>query len=383
MGKRSAVFMQIVGSAALAAAVVACGDLGVRGEQPHGSLTQPGANDTGSRAPPLDEGCKGYEVIVIDPVRVTHEPTAINDHGQIVGSVINDEDVRQAWFWDGKHGQFLVGDRPDGAGRATDVNAAGHVVGSTLFLRDYSEMPGSFQFRTRPFLYDGATLTDFEVLNGNSQGRAEGINQHGDVVGSSFGGAGDETAVLYQEGAIIELGLGRAFAINKRREVVGGAVVVDNTRAFLYSDGEMSDLGTLGGETSTAFDINDRGEIVGSSITASGLSRAFLYRDGTMVELPVPGETSTALAINGRGQVVGGSSSVAAPGAIDGYVYEAGRISMLRDVVPQDGCWNRLDPRDINDHGDIVGIGIMNSDASCGEVGRYLVVLTENPNRFR
>ena len=160
----------------------------------------------------------------------------------------------------------------------------------------------------------------------------------------------------------------------------------EHARVFSSGNGAeyRGDLGTLsGGETSIAVDINDRGDIVGNSSTASGLLRAFLYRDGGMVELPVPGETSSAAAINRRGQVVGVASSVATPAVVDAFLYEDGQVAMLRDIIPQDGCWNRLDARDINDHGDIVGVGIMNADSSCGEVGRYLIVVTQHPRRYR
>jgi probable HAF family extracellular repeat protein len=186
--------------------------------------------------------------------------------------------------------------------------------------------------------------------------------------------------VLYQDGEVIDLGQGRALAINKRRQVVGVSAFADTSRAFVYSDGQHQDLGTLGGESSIAVDINDAGDIVGDSLTANGFTRAFLYSGGVMAELPVPGEFSSARAINRHGQVVAVGSS---PEPVDAYLYQDGHTALLRDLIPQDGCWKQLDARDINDHGDIVGIGIRNSDSSCGEVGRFLVVVTQRPQRYR
>src|SRR3954447_4934647 len=37
------------------------------------------------------------------------------------------------------------------------------------------------------------------------------------------------------------------------------------SRAFLFSNGQMTDLGTLGGSSSSGIGINDAGQVVGSS----------------------------------------------------------------------------------------------------------------------
>ena len=47
----------------------------------------------------------------------------------------------------------------------------------------------------------------------------------------------------------------------------------------------MIDLGTLGGPTSFALDLDDRERVVGSSTDANLAPRAFLYRDGRMIDL--------------------------------------------------------------------------------------------------
>lgn len=82
-------------------------------------------------------------------------------------------------------------------------------------------------------------------------------------------------------------------------DVTGGA---PHTTAYT-----ITDLGTLGGEASSAADINNRGEVVGWSTTADGERRAFVYRGADMIDLGTltGGSYSEATAINDSGQVAG------------------------------------------------------------------------------
>jgi probable HAF family extracellular repeat protein len=98
--------------------------------------------------------------------------------------------------------------------------------------------------------------------------------------------------------------------------VVAAAMVMgpvwDGDSASAQGRWVITDLGTLGGRTSWAHDINGRGQVVGESDT--GVKRgkltvrhAFLWENGRMRNLGGLGGNSRASAINDRGEIVGAS----------------------------------------------------------------------------
>jgi probable HAF family extracellular repeat protein len=99
----------------------------------------------------------------------------------------------------------------------------------------------------------------------------------------------------------------RAAALNQQGDVVGQSTTASGaTHAFLYTDGEMIDLGTLGGRNSYAFALNDKGDVVGKSETGTGTTHAFLYTGGTMIDInPFGSSESYATGINDQGDIVG------------------------------------------------------------------------------
>jgi probable HAF family extracellular repeat protein len=86
-------------------------------------------------------------------------------------------------------------------------------------------------------------------------------------------------------------------------KVIVLAVSVLLTPLYLQSQASLVELGSLGGSEGEARGVNDAGQVVGWSRTASAELRAFLWQDGVMSDLGIP--DSVARAINEHGDIAG------------------------------------------------------------------------------
>ncbi|MGN6368386.1 MAG: hypothetical protein ACTHN5_09015 [Phycisphaerae bacterium] len=101
-----------------------------------------------------------------------------------------------------------------------------------------------------------------------------------------------------------------AYGINNNGDITGNSTTADpafTQHAFLYSHGTMTDLGSLGGDACGQA-INNNTQIAGYSFLPDRTTlHAFLYANGAMTDLgTLPGyASSAAFALNNAGNVVG------------------------------------------------------------------------------
>jgi len=243
------------------------------------------------------------------------------------------------------------------ASAALALNAHGDVAGFTASPTDAS--------RTIPFVYQNGTMTAIS----DNYGWATSINDAGEVTGFVLlPGQADVHAFRYRKGVFTDAGTlpgfssGESFllegqstvelstvdhaefsatlpmATNAARQIVGYAWRngASEERAFLYTNGVMTDLGTLENPAyvdrhfSAAHAINSFGHVVGISDAS-----AFLYRDGIMIDLNKAIERDTGgvwphissvRGINDAGQIAGSCYMSGAQGVTE-------RACLLTPVV--------------------------------------------------
>jgi probable HAF family extracellular repeat protein len=148
-------------------------------------------------------------------------------------------------------------------------------------------------------------------------------------------------------------------AINKADEVVGWEWAGDiDSRAFVWSQGVISYIGTLPGDVEAlALAINDRNEVVGASYGTAW--HAFLWADGHMNFIGKSHEFfgSQALGINNDGEIVGSAHSKAPFNPMHAVRFVDGTVIDLESEVDNLADWRLKTATSINDAGVIVGWG--------------------------
>ena len=231
--------------------------------------------------------------------------------------------------------------------RRSVVRALLAVVGAfdlvaTAFAGSAGATAGSAE-RLSPVLLD--------TLGGASV--AVGLNNLDQVVGYSyFPGPGQHYhAVVWQHGVLRDLGSlygpsgnSSASAINDLGQVVGfSSTATGGTLPYLYSHGTMTAIGPL---NTVPTDINDLGQIIGYSGGSGGFTPE-VWLHGTITALPtVPGcDFTLPVANNLRGQIVGTCRTNTGPHTV---LWDPG-YRTVRDLG------GTLVAEDINDLGWIVG----------------------------
>ena len=268
------------------------------------------------------------------------------------------------------------------ASQAVSIQAAGNRT--TYTITDLGTLGGTFSYPSfisrsgavsglstlpgdavlRSFLWAGNGMIDLGALPGGPDSFAENVNEKLQVTGSADGAstAGDGNSLCFgaQDGSLAQDGL--------------------VSRAYLWQNGIMSDLGTLGGRSSGHSWINNKSQIVGISeidapdpfgapcnrgMPGSQIIRGFLWQGGVMTDIgTMGGNDSAALYINNAEQIAGASDITLTPDPSLGYVPH--HAFLWKNGVFQDlgtlGGGTSI-PEAMDDIGDVVGLSTLPGEA--------------------
>lgn len=232
------------------------------------------------------------------------------------------------------------------------VNARGRTVGTsaTAALQTSSSNPTAINCGGGPNIFHGfewrdGAVTDLGTLAGpDFNSDADSIDDRGVIEGVSENGLLDP------------------------------AVGFNQVRAVIWKDGQIQDLGTLGGLDSWSFGINNSGQVVGMALNTvpdpvsmyswvilgssnSTQTRAFLWQHGNMQDLgTLGGQDAWAWAINEKGQVLGLSYTNSVPNAgtgfptLDTFFWQNGKMHDMGSLGGVIGF-----PVALNQHGQAIG----------------------------
>jgi len=282
-------------------------------------------------------------------------PFAINDRGEIAGW---NEGGFNAFYYSKPTGAVQIAPHFGYAyGVAWNINNRGQVVGTSLESsgHDYS----------RGFLWDIRTgMHDVPWLDGYQRNELFAINNAGTMIGVSrdFPGYPWTAYLIMQNGATSTIPTIFGQDINEQGQVAGSVI---NEAAVWDARNGISLLGTLGAQ-SYAHGLNNRGQVVGTSFDHSKPTEVsgFVWDKHTgMVRVGTPLDSfDTHLRdVNDRGEAVGYQTD----GAKYGYAIIWDRLHGMRDMnallFPFQG-WHLFQAFDINERGQIVGIGYLNGE---------------------
>ena len=291
----------------------------------------------------------------------TSSASGINDTGQVTGySFLADGITYHAFLWSADRGMADLGAPADYTNsRAYGINLLGHVVGiahdiagnttaffwsaesgfaaigeanivlSATAINDHDEVTGTFYSGGVPhsFLWSPqGSLRDLGIAPNGASSYGLEINNRLMIVGygSIFANPNDTAALLWTRRsgfvvvASLQDGLNYANGINDKGEIVGTRVSGSGVFAWdVDPSGNLTVLEGLDGANGLAFAINRRGMIVGASYPPTTPLHAVRWRNAQSAPQDLGtfagGTTSVACAVNNRGQIVGVSDGTASP----------------------------------------------------------------------
>jgi len=297
---------------------------------------------------------QGYTFNVVKiPNSNPNVPTAINNAGQVLVNA-GTQDALSVSLWNrvgGAESLGLTGASNVGSAlnNANDVAGAGAPNGA-----------GNVQ----AFLWQPGGNTTWLGTLGGVLSAASGVNATREVVGTAFTATSLQHAFLWAATSgmqdltpnLTSPGGATATAINTPGEVVGYYYPNGATNVLGFSWTQAGGLQSFGAPGTMAFAINDAGTIVGQELTANGNRHAFSKtQSGGLVDLGTlsGGGMSTAFAINNKGWIVGTSTTNDRTGILHGFLWTPSGGMQDFTALANIGTEKQPYSLGINDYGDI------------------------------
>lgn len=319
----------------------------------------------------------------------------ITENGLVAGFSGNSEidpltglpEVR-AVFWN--DGQIInLGTFGGNESLANAVNSRGQVVGLAT-----NTIPDPFNFygfgeQMHAFLWQKGQTQDLGTLGDGPDSIAFWVNEAGQVAGISYinstpnpiTGLPTMHPFLWENGVMHDLGtiggtqVFQLNALNERGQVVGSMTLADedpnHVHPFLWDGKTLLNLGTFGGDAGEPNWINNTGEVVGHADTSTAcsggegpISHPFLWKNGVMEDLgtapgidPLDGG-GAANGINSKTQIVGISGNCD-NSVVVAFLWEKGSMADLNSLVPPNSAVQLAVGFYINDREEIIALGLL------------------------
>jgi probable HAF family extracellular repeat protein len=250
-------------------------------------------------------------------------------------------------------------------------------------------------------LWQNGSIRDLGTLADGLDSVAIFVNDRGQVAGMSYTnsipnpefGIPTVDPFFWENGQMIDVGtlggtrgtlgpsgaLGGVGGLNNKGQIAGTSNLAGDLtqHAFLWERGRpILDLGTLGGDFSFAGWIDDSGEVVGGSTTTTDPQttlRAFRWKNGQMANLgSLYGDAcSLAFGSNSKGQIVGNSIPCDGGGPSRPFLWEdGGPMVDLNTLIPGDSGIHLNEAEIVNEKGEILASATFEN----GEVHSYLLI---------
>jgi uncharacterized membrane protein len=287
----------------------------------------------------------GAGFITIDPPQSGFTTAyGINDHRKIVGTYYDAGGLGHG-FLRNEDGRFVTIDHPDaqtvnGFGtEARGINSAGLIVG------DYCAAPPCDGVSViKGYLLKGDPerdeydKDDFKTLEtpGHINSYLQRVNSEGDIVGCEHDTdvTGTMHGILHDDGKVTSFPVSFSMnnGINKRGEIDGFYFDLTANRAhgYLLRKGVFTLIDFPDAVNTLAWDINNRGQIVGFYEKKGGSPTGYILKNGKFTSVVIPGALATFVyGMNSAGDIVG---------EYDDATTAHGFLLCNRDHADAEGC---------------------------------------------